>query len=142
MRRLARLLILLTLVVGVGNAISPCAAPPVVHAQENCYFPGGVDCGPPECQQLSVCQPGSGCIETSPGNYDCPALGPPYESEPSCCGSGVDCICPGYEYLHDWDRVCDGYSACCCHDTCCRTEGPWGCFTYCWVVCVGGCGAL
>lgn len=142
MAQLTRYIGLVAMWVLVGQALSPCVAP-VVQAQEleECsVMCNGTACCTARCWNSTDGRE-EDCLEAQQGCLT--QCGPPTEedNEPVCCGSGVDCYCPGYENLSGYDRICNGGygSYCCCHDTCCRLYGWFGCLTFCWVQCVGGC---
>lgn len=96
-------------------------------------------CGNPACQGIAECNPMQGCQEVAPNEWECPVVGN-VENEPWCCGSGVDCVCPGQPLLNS-DRHCaGGFSYCRCHDTFCRDWGWFFCLTSGWLACLAGCG--
>jgi hypothetical protein len=129
----------------IGQVMSPCATT-VATAQQlpDCSSCNGTLCCNTRCWD-SVMQQESDCLYAQQGClFTGEACGgdSTFDLEPVCCGSGVDCRCPGSEYLgDDYDRVCNpGYgSYCCCHDTCCKATNWAICLTGCWISCASGC---
>ena len=132
----------LLVVFGFGAPLlTPCRAQELVSRlvpsaeiePDQCFWDEGqVNCAPEECQYRCEC------------TNSCPPDASVWDDHPSCCGTGVDCRCPGWP-LTDGDFYCNGgYSYCCCHDTCCGVFGLSGVFCFVspctWLECYGGCG--
>ena len=125
MTRLARVCGIVCVWVLTALALQPCEISVYAQTREEqifCETQAANPCEYPECAYLDAC----------------PDL-PIYvgDSEPTCCGTGVDCRCDWYggdpAFLDGGDRYCTGWSYCCGHDQCCRDGGWLFCVTVCWV---------
>lgn len=125
MRKLAKVCGVAVVWVLTGLAYQPCEVALYAQTREEqifCETEAANPCSYPQCAYLTYCN-----MPVYSG-----------DSEPICCGSGVDCRCDWYggnpAMLNGGDRYCSGgWSYCCGHDQCCRDGGWFFCLTGCWI---------
>lgn len=126
MAKALRLVGIVALWILAGQVLRPCESKALAQTRQDqifCETQAQNPCDYPQCDYMD--------LDYCDGM---PVL--PGETEPSCCGSGVDCRCDWFggnpAYLDGGDFYCTGYSYCCGHDQCCRDAGWIACVTVCW----------